>query len=126
LVRGKLVGVLEVFHRAQLKPDQEWIDFLDTLGSAAATAIDYSALCARHQEAEREQSKPKSPAPHLSRVDRQVLGYVAEGLTNREIAEKVHLSQHTIKFHLRQIFDKLKVSNRTELARKATQEGWLQ
>jgi PAS domain S-box-containing protein len=123
--RGKLVGVLEIFHRSQLTPDQEWIDFLDTLGSAAATAIDYSELCARHQEDQLEGSKPRSPAPHLSRVDRQILGYVVEGFTNREIAEKVHLSHHTIKFHLRQIFDKLKVSNRTELARKATQEGWL-
>jgi DNA-binding NarL/FixJ family response regulator len=37
----------------------------------------------------------------------------------------VHLSQHTVKFHLGRMFDKLKVTNRTELARKATQEGWL-
>jgi DNA-binding NarL/FixJ family response regulator len=37
----------------------------------------------------------------------------------------VSLSHHTIKFHVRQIFDKLKVGNRTALARKATQEGWL-
>ena len=41
--------------------------------------------------------------------------YLAEGLTNREIGERLGLSQHTIKNHLFPIFDKLGVSNRTEL-----------
>jgi DNA-binding CsgD family transcriptional regulator/GAF domain-containing protein len=122
VARGKLVGVLEVFHRSHLKPDQEWIDFLETLGSSAATAIDYSA---RQQRAEREGIKPGSPGPPLGRVDKEILGHVVEGLTNRQIAEKVHLSQHTVKFHVGRMFEKLKVTNRTELARKATQEGWL-
>jgi DNA-binding NarL/FixJ family response regulator len=37
----------------------------------------------------------------------------------------VHLSLHTVKFHIRRMLKKVGVSNRTELARKATQEGWL-
>ncbi len=48
-----------------------------------------------------------------------------EGDSNREIAERVHLSQNTVKFHVRQLLQKLGVDNRTELARKATREGWL-
>ena len=63
--------------------------------------------------------------PDLSRLERDILGYVVEGMPNRLIAEKVHLSTHTIKFHVGQMLDKVGVSNRTELARKATQEGWL-
>jgi PAS domain S-box-containing protein len=122
----KLVGVLEVFHRSQLQPDQEWLEFLDALGSEAALAIDRVALLGHHQQGRREDPiKPKVAAPNLSRMEREILVYLVEGLPNRVIAEKVHLSPNTIKFHVGQMLDKVGVSNRTELARKATQEGWL-
>jgi DNA-binding NarL/FixJ family response regulator len=51
----------------------------------------------------------------LSQREQQVVRYVAEGLSNREIAEQLKLSQHTIKNYLFRIFDKLGVSNRAEL-----------
>jgi len=66
-----------------------------------------------------------SPAPDLSPLEKEILVHVVEGLPNRVIAKKVHRSQHTVKFHVGQMLDKVGVSNRTELARKATQEGWL-
>lgn len=122
---GKLAGVLEVFHRSQLQPDQEWLEFLDAIGSDAAIAIDNSSMHSRLQQAGPEGARRvRMPAPDLSRLETAILGYVVEGLSNRVIAEKVHLSQHTVKFHVGQLLDKLGVSNRTELARKATQEGW--
>jgi putative nucleotidyltransferase with HDIG domain len=40
IAKGEIKGVLEVFHRAPLTPDSEWIDFLETLGGQAAIAID--------------------------------------------------------------------------------------
>ena len=121
IVRSKLAGVLEVFHRSTLQPDQEWLEFLDALGSDTAIAIDR----ARPQPPGLGAGQPKTPMPDLSRLEREILSYVVEGLPNRVIAEKVHLSTHTIKFHVGQMLDKVGVSNRTELARKATQEGWL-
>ncbi|MGB9236367.1 MAG: response regulator transcription factor [Terriglobales bacterium] len=51
----------------------------------------------------------------LSTREHQVIQYVASGLTNREIAEALHLSPHTVKNYLFRIFDKLGVSSRTEL-----------
>jgi two-component system nitrate/nitrite response regulator NarL len=51
----------------------------------------------------------------LSKRELQVVRYLAEGLTNREIAERLKLSQHTIKNYLFRIFDKLGVSSRVEL-----------
>ncbi|HVO61408.1 MAG TPA: response regulator transcription factor [Terriglobales bacterium] len=54
--------------------------------------------------------------PKLTRREESVVKLVVQGLVNREIAEKLHLSEHTIKNYLFRIFDKLGVSNRVELA----------
>ena len=51
----------------------------------------------------------------LSKREMQVVRSLAEGLTNREIAEQLKLSPHTIKNYLFRIFDKLGVSSRIEL-----------
>jgi HD-GYP domain-containing protein (c-di-GMP phosphodiesterase class II) len=44
IVKGQVIGVLEVFQRALLERDQEWLDFLETLAGQAAIAIDSAQL----------------------------------------------------------------------------------
>ncbi|MBK7450655.1 MAG: HD domain-containing protein [Anaerolineales bacterium] len=44
MVKGQIKGVLEVFHRTKLDPDTEWFDFLNTLASHLAIAVDNAAL----------------------------------------------------------------------------------
>jgi len=51
----------------------------------------------------------------LSKREQEVVHLVAEGLANHEIAEQLHLSDHTVKNHLFHIFDKLGISSRVEL-----------
>lgn len=51
----------------------------------------------------------------LSERELQVVQCLAEGMTNREIANRLHLSQHTVKNYFFKIFDKLGVSSRVEL-----------
>lgn len=51
----------------------------------------------------------------LSKREVQVVRCLAEGLSNREIADRLELSQHTVKNHLFRIFEKLGVSSRIEL-----------
>lgn len=51
----------------------------------------------------------------LSKRELEVVRCLAEGLTNREIAERLALSQHTVKNYLFRVFDKLGVSSRMEL-----------
>jgi DNA-binding NarL/FixJ family response regulator len=70
-------------------------------------------------------AKSHSPAPQLNALETEILRYVVDGLSNRQIAAKVHLSQNTVKFHVHKILQNVGAGNRTELARKATQEGWL-
>jgi DNA-binding NarL/FixJ family response regulator len=50
----------------------------------------------------------------LSRREVEVIEMTSRGLTNREIAAKLHVTSHAVKFHLSSIFRKLGVRNRTE------------
>ena len=125
IVRDRFLGALEVFSRADLEPDQEWLAFLDAMAAQAAIALDNAAgQAARRTAAGRKESKT-SPAPELSSRELEILRMVVEGASNREVAEKLHLSQNTIKFHVRQLLEKAQVANRTELATRAIQQGWL-
>jgi DNA-binding NarL/FixJ family response regulator len=54
--------------------------------------------------------------PLLSEREKQVVQLVAQGFRNREIGEKLVISEQTVKNHLHNIFDKLGVSDRLELA----------
>ena len=51
----------------------------------------------------------------LSSREQEIVSKVAEGMKNREIAELLHLSEHTVKNHLFRIFERLGISNRAEL-----------
>ena len=128
ITRGKLLGALEVYHRTPLSPDQEWVSFLDALGSVAAIAIDNAAMQERLRKTTVGTGLPqRAPAPPrgLSLLEIQIIRLMVEGLTNREIAAQVHLSQNTIKFHVRQILQKTGATNRTDLAHRAARDGWL-
>ncbi len=54
ITKGKVKGVLEVFHRLSLEPYQEWIDFLETLAGQAAIAIENATLFENLQQSNRE------------------------------------------------------------------------
>lgn len=64
-----------------------------------------------------------SPASRLTARERQVIACVATGESNREIATRLGLSEITVKHHVSNVFDKLGVSNRAELAVYATSRG---
>jgi DNA-binding NarL/FixJ family response regulator len=98
------------------------------MASGAAIAIDVTALNERVKMAGSNglSNKSRIKAPELSKVEWEMLKLLVEGQTNREISAHVHLSQNTIKFHVRQMLQKTGSTNRTDLTRQAIQAGWLQ
>jgi len=67
---------------------------------------------------------PASPAAEaLTKREREILALVAEGLSNREIAERLVLSPETVKSHVAAILDKLNLSDRTQAAVFAVRNG---
>ena len=56
----------------------------------------------------------------------QVLQLLAEGLVNRDIAERLNISEHTIKFHIGSILGKLQASSRTEAVTRGLRSGLIE
>lgn len=62
----------------------------------------------------------------LTARELQVLRLLAEGLSNRDIAERLGISEHTIKFHIASILGKLQASSRTEAVTRGVRSGLIE
>ena len=60
---------------------------------------------------------------HLTEREKEVLQLLAKGLSNRDVAQRLSLSEGTVKIHVSNILGKLQVSSRTEAAMLAIQQG---
>ena len=101
------------------------------LSEAAAHGImpDYTGKLLAAFEAEAHKREDRSylpPAPHtrlltdpLSQRELEVLQLIAQGLSNREISERLFLALDTVKGHNRRIYGKLEVRKRTEAVARA-------
>lgn len=67
--------------------------------------------------------RPVSGWASLTDTERAVSELVAQGLTNRQVADQLFMSTHTVAFHLRHVFRKLEIGSRVELARRALQRA---
>ena len=67
----------------------------------------------------------EQPANRLSEREQDVLDLIAEGATNREIAERLHLSPWTVKEYTGTVYRKLEVRNRAEAVQRAQRLGLL-
>ena len=66
-------------------------------------------------------NEPRGPA--LTERENQVLKLLAVGMSNREIGDRLVISEATVKFHVRNLRDKLEVRRRTEIVHTATRQG---
>ena len=94
------------------RPPSEWIDG-GRLSDAGVAALIASATDSMNAA----QSAPDDPLAQLSPAEFRVAELVAQGLTNREIGELLHIARRTVETHIVHAFQKLGVHNRTQLAR---------
>ncbi len=66
----------------------------------------------------------EKPSKQLSNRETAIIKLAATGMTNKDIANKLHLSNRTIEGHMRTIFNKLGVGSRTEAVLYGLQKGW--
>lgn len=65
----------------------------------------------------------ESDGEALTQREAEVLQLLATGLANKQIAARLHLSEHTVKFHIASLYAKLAVSNRAEAVRVGARRG---
>lgn len=70
-----------------------------------------------HNAHQAEERQPQLHSALLTRQERKIIQLVAEGARNKEIADRLHISAHTVKAHLSTIFRKTEARNRVELLR---------
>jgi DNA-binding NarL/FixJ family response regulator len=81
-------------------------------------------LFEEHEAAGRDHGSNGRRGEHnLTQREHDILSHLAEGRSNREIAQRLYLSEKTVKAHLAAIFRKLGVTNRTQAAMMAVQMG---
>jgi DNA-binding NarL/FixJ family response regulator len=90
---------------------------------AALTPQMTTRLMSGFQELARQTQKTKND---LTEREIDLLNHMAGGFSNKVIAKKLFISENTVKYHIRNILQKLGVQNRTEAVRAAIRRGYLQ
>jgi LuxR family maltose regulon positive regulatory protein len=130
---GEALAIAELEGFIRLFVD-EGVAMVDLLSAAVAQGIrpDYvnKLLAAFEAESKKEQPTTSVPEPSslvepLSSRELEVLGLIAQGLSNQEICKRLFLALDTVKGHNRRIFEKLQVNRRTEAIARAHELGLL-
>ncbi len=85
-------------------------------GAPMSAEIARRVVEAFHQPKAAQAAESTPEVPHLSKRETEILDLLAQGLANKEIADRLALSTETVRAHLKRIYDKLHVHSRTEAA----------
>lgn len=140
-VGGRLVGVLNVSRQAgSPRMTERNAHLLSVLANQSALLADYAQLATeRGARSAGPDSSPGDPStfgperstrvpapsatPQLTRREREVLDLLVDGLTNKEIAERLVVEPDTVKDHVQMIIRKLRAADRTHAAVIAVRTG---
>lgn len=103
---------------------EEFLDSLRGLRRGEA-AIARKAATSLMKTLTQDTASPAGAKSHLTGRELEVLRLVARGLSNKAIASQLTLSENTIKYHLKNVLQKLNVQNRTEAVSYAIGQGWI-
>ena len=70
-----------------------------------------------------QQVPETGPGDSLSPREKEVLDLVSQGLTNKEVANQLYVSENTVKYHMKNILDKLHLRNRSQVIAWAARRG---
>src|ERR1700730_2309420 len=87
--------------------------------------IPRQGLAALPPQEERIDAAVKAPTESLTHREQEVLQLMARGLTNRQIARRLEISEHTVKFHAGAVLGKLNARSRAEAVARAIGLGWI-
>ena len=127
LTRSELLRALHIGAHALLPRTANPAEILAAIAAAAAGLITFS-----QDELERLLPAANSTEPEqeaaleaLSAREIEILALMAQGLANRSIADRLNISEHTVKFHVSSILAKLAASSRTDAVTKGLRAGLL-
>lgn len=106
--------------RQALSPATVVVDEAETLAAARTSGAEADGFLLA---ADTSTGRPETLAEPLTAREVEVLERLAEGLPNKAIALRLHISDQTVKFHVAQICGKLGAANRTDAVRLAVRRG---
>jgi len=109
--------------RAQANGSIDVAGEFDSLAAARAADIDHDAILITSDAADASDVEEDEFDEPLTPREVQVLELLAEGLPNKAIAVRLHISDQTVKFHVSSISGKLGAKNRTDAVRRAVRRG---
>lgn len=99
--------------------------FIEKSNSPAQIIAALRSLLVSEEDAATEDAATPAGPTKLSKRQKQLILMLDQGLSNRDIAEKLEISEHTVKVHFWRLFRRLGVNSRTQALHFARTNGWL-
>ncbi len=99
--------------------------FIEKSNSPAQIIAALRGLLVTEEDAAAEDAATPAGPTKLSKRQKQLILMLDQGLSNRDIAEKLNISEHTVKVHFWRLFRRLGVNSRTQALHFARTNGWL-
>jgi DNA-binding NarL/FixJ family response regulator len=99
--------------------------FIEKSNSPAQIIAALRSLLVTEEDAAAEDAATPAGPTKLSKRQKQLILMLDQGLSNRDIAEKLEISEHTVKVHFWRLFRRLGVNSRTQALHFARTNGWL-
>ncbi len=122
----KLLEAIKAGAQGYLLKNIRSTELIDQLrGLARGEAAISRRIATRMLEEFRRQDEPAEPEAELTTRELEVLELVAARLSNKEIAAKLFISEHTVKNHIKNVLGKLHLRSRRQAAAYGMARGWI-